>query len=168
MGSHRAGPSTRPADGRDVGKLRLRGRTRGLQLVLGLVFGLTVVGMGIGAAFAPDGGWLVGVGGVAIGGFFVVIGVRGARRGMDADQHGILVRNMFTSRWVPWESLRDIGFEVVPNDAGGTAYHRLLLDTTHGSVVTQAPGGSDEPGGRLDLVRTALLRMRDQAIADGP
>ncbi|MEZ0447110.1 hypothetical protein [Cellulomonas sp. ICMP 17802] len=138
-----------------------------MQLTFGVLFGAVLVGMSVPFATDPDGGWLLTLAGVAAGALFLTIGIRGSRRGIDADQDGALVRNMFTSRWVPWSDLVDITFDAVQNQGGGTSYHRLLLGTRHGPVVAQAPGGRTTPGGRLDTARARLLAMRDQATAAG-
>jgi Domain of unknown function (DUF4352) len=141
-------------------------RARRLQMVVPgvLGFGFLVAAVVIGTHSADVGeGWqLFAAGAAAFGAVFLVMGYRAPRRGIDADENGLQVTNMFSHRDLRWEQLRDIHFEPVQNEIGVTYYYRLVLDTDSGRVVVQAPGGTRRPGGRLDTARSTLLAMRDE------
>ena len=87
------------------------------------------------------------------------------RRGITADAHGMVVRNLFTTRQVPWNKLGSVDHDAVENEAGGITYHRLAFTIVDGRrFVSETPGGSPEPGGFLSNVRDQLVAMRDAAV----
>jgi hypothetical protein len=156
-----------PPGGQDLSTVRLRGRTRWLQLMAAPA-GIGLVVAAIVYWTDPEFGPMAALLAFAAGLFFLAIGVRGPQRGIDADRDGVLIRNMFTSRRVPWADLDDVTFDAVQNEGGGTSYHRLVIHTGGESVPAQAPGGRPDPGGRLDRARTLILAMRDEAVAERP
>jgi hypothetical protein len=151
--------------------LHLRGRTSTLQGVFGWLCGLGFAAGALGYPFSTDGadpwwevaGWSLLL--VAFSLFFFRIGVRGPRRGIDADYNGVLITNMFSRRRFPWSHVDDIDLEAVKNEAGGVSYHRLVFVCDGERYVAEAPGGSDHPNSELVKARRRLLTMRDAARA---
>jgi hypothetical protein len=136
--------------------------TRWLQLVF---FGLFGLGLLTGAAYEGTDHQLLTVLGLSAGGLAMLgLAVRGWRRGIDADAEGVVVINLFRTHRLAWSDLVDISFDRVENEGGGTAYHRLLLETEGGSIAAEAPGGSTQSGSRLFRTRADLLAMRDRAV----
>jgi 4-amino-4-deoxy-L-arabinose transferase-like glycosyltransferase len=155
-----------------AGRLRLRGITRWLSLGFFGLFGLGLLGW---AAYegtkdpADPQGALIAVGLFAAGLAVIAIAFRAWRRGIDADAEGVVVTNLVRTHRLAWSELVDISFDEVMNDGGGTAYHRLRLETEgRRSIVAEAPGGSTKSGSRLDRARADLLAMRDQAVHESP
>ena len=150
-------------------RLRLRGMTRWLSLGFFGLFGVGLLGVAAytgtnhdnpQAALPP-----VGVAGLTASGLAVMAFARRAwMRGIDADAEGVVVTNLFETHRLAWSELVDISFDEVMNDGGGTAYHRLLLETEGPDIVADAPGGSAESGSRLGRARADLLAMRDEAV----
>jgi hypothetical protein len=123
---------------------------------------VAAVVIGTHSADVGEGWQLFAAGAAAFGAVFLVMGYRAPRRGIDADENGLRVTNMFSHRDLRWEQLRDIHFEPVQNEIGVTYYHHLVMYTDSGRVVAQAPGGTTRPGRRLDTARATLLAMRDK------
>jgi Bacterial PH domain len=91
----------------------------------------------------------------------VVLGVRSFGRGLDADGDGVVVRNMFRARPIPWRELAAIEFKGVASQAGSNMYYNLVFQRRDGSRVTaDAPGGGVKRGEYLFELRERLLTMR--------
>ena len=152
-------------------RLRVRGMTRWVSLGFFGLIGLGLLGWA-GYEAMNDGspqGALIAVGLCAGGLAVMVLAVRVWRRGIDADAEGVVVINLFKTHRLGWSELVDISFDEVMNDGGGTAYHRLRLETKgRRGIVAEAPGGSTKSGSRLVRVRAVLLAMRDHAIHKSP
>ena len=86
-------------------------------------------------------------------------------RGVDADDDGVVVRNMFRAISIPWRELAAIEFKGVDSEAISNMYYTLVFQRHDGSRVTaEAPGGGIEPGEYLFELRERLLAMRSVAL----
>lgn len=92
---------------------------------------------------------------------FAVAGLRQLRVGLDADGSGITVTNLFTRRTVPWSDVLD-PVAVKDIEAG---FHRLVITTTRGRLITQVCEVSP-PYESLRYLRSRLLALR--GIAEAP
>ena len=99
----------------------------------------------------------------------VVFAVRSFGRGLDADGDGVVVRNMFRARSIPWSELAAIEFKGVDSEADEQhVLQTLVFERRDGSRVTaDAPGGRGTgPGEYLFELRERLLAMRSAAGED--
>lgn len=151
-------------------RLRVRGMTRWLSLGFFGLIGLGLLGWAAyeRATIDDPQGALITAGLAAAGLAVMAFARRVWMRGIDADAEGVVVTNLFRTHRLAWSELVDISFDEVMNDGGGTAYHRLRLETQGRGIVAEAPGGSTKSGSRLDRARTDLLAMRDQAVHKAP
>jgi hypothetical protein len=95
----------------------------------------------------------------------VLGGVRSFGRGVDADGDGVVVRNMFRARPIPWRDLAAIEFKGVDSEALSNMYYTLVFQRHDGSRVTaEAPGGGIRPGEYLFELRERLLAVRSAAL----
>lgn len=91
------------------------------------------------------------------------------RRGIRADERGIVVDNTFSGYEIPWEALWTIVLEPVEREGGGISHYRLKLLTLFSDWITcEAPGGSNEPGGKMDRAMRTLLAMHEANIPAEP
>jgi hypothetical protein len=105
----------------------------------------------------------------------VLAAVRSWGCGLDVDGNGVVVRNMFRAKPIPWRELAAIEFKGVDSEAISNMHYKLVFQRRDGSRVTaEAPGGGARPGEYLFELRERLLAMRDAALgyhnapADGP
>jgi hypothetical protein len=145
----------------------LRDVTRLRDLAPWIPFGVGSLGMGL--LFMTNSpelkAWqrlVVGLVAVAFASYFFFVAYRVPRTGIEANEGGLWVTNLYRTYHVRWDQLRDIGFKGVNNEDGHAVYHRFVLYTEGRRIAAFAPSGSPDPGGRLDSDRRTLLAMRDQ------
>jgi Bacterial PH domain len=160
--------------------LKVRGRLRGVWLALWLAGAAGCVAVGLYGDTPED---TLGSHQIFLSLFLllaavsVVLAVRSFGRGLDADGNGVVVRNMFRARSIPWRDLAAIEFkgdsevsEVWEDsevwDISGW-FCKLVFQRRDGSRVTaDAPGGGIRPGEYLFELRERLLAMRSAAGED--
>jgi len=161
-------PATAPEQpGLDT--LKVRGRLRAVWLALWLAGAAGCVAVGLYEDTAEPGRhawwWLPLF--LSLAAILVVLGMRSFGQGVDADGNGVVVRNMFRARPIPWRELAAIEFKGVDSEAMSNMYYTLVFQRHDGSRVTaEAPGGGIEPGEYLFELRERLLAMQSAAGED--
>ena len=159
-------PAARPPD-----TMKVRARLRALWLALWLAAAVGCVPLGMYGDTPEDtlGSHQIFLSlFLCLAALLVVLAVRSFGRGLDADGDGVVVRNMFRARSIPWRELAAIEFKGVDSEAHeqhGTT--QLVFERRDGSRVTaEAPGGGTGPGEYLFELRERLLAMRSAAGED--
>jgi hypothetical protein len=84
------------------------------------------------------------------------------RKRIEVTEQTVTVVNTTSRYQVPWSALTDVEIDVVENNAGGTAYHRLVLVTLSRRITAEAPAASRD---HMMKLRARILRARDQSLA---
>jgi hypothetical protein len=146
--------------------MKVRGRLRAVWLALWLAGAAGCVALGIygDTPESPHEWWWLPLF-LLLAAVSVGVAVRGFGRGVDADGNGVVVRNMFRVRPIPWRDLVAIEFKGVDSEAITNMYYNLIFQRRDGSRVTaEAPGGGVRPGEYLFELRERLFAMRSAAL----
>jgi hypothetical protein len=159
--------------------LKVRGRLRAVWLALWLAGAAGCVAVGLYEDTAEPWShawwWLPLF--LSLAAVLVVLGVRSFGRGLDADGDGVVVRNMFRAKSIPWRDLAAIEYSEVWEDSADWKdskvwditgwFCKLDFQRRDGSRVTaDAPGGGIRSGEYLFELRKRLLAMRSAAGED--